>query len=89
MWNKISAKHIQKQNGSHLCECFISIHTIKLNQKEQKSVSSCVLQSGESLQRVEGSGSDCGQLVVVQREQTDIMKACETVVVDTADLVVP
>jgi len=46
-------------------------------------------QGGESLQSVEGSGSDCGQLVVVERQQTDVVQPCETVVVDAADLVVP
>ncbi len=48
-----------------------------------------VSQGGESLQSVEGSGSDRGQLVVVQRQQADVVQPRETVVVDTADLVVP
>lgn len=48
-----------------------------------------ILQSGQSLEGVEGSGCDCGQLVVVQRQQTDVVKPCEAVIVDTADLVVP
>lgn len=48
-----------------------------------------VSQGGEGLQSVEGSRSDGGQLVVVQGEQTDVVKPCETVVVDTADLIVP
>lgn len=45
-------------------------------------------QGGEGLQRVEGSRSDAGQLVVVQRQQADVVQPCETVVVDAADLVV-
>lgn len=53
------------------------------------SVYARVSQGGEGLQSVEGSGSDRGQLVVVQRQQTDVVQPCETVVVDTADLVVP
>lgn len=48
-----------------------------------------VSQGGESLQSIEGSGSDRGQLVVVQRQQTDVVQPCETVIVDTADLIVP
>lgn len=47
------------------------------------------LQSGESLQSVEGSRSDGGQLVVVKRQQTDVVESREAVVVDAADLIVP
>lgn len=53
------------------------------------SVYARVSQSGEGLQCVEGSGSYRGQLVVVQRQQTDVMQPCEAVIVNTADLVVP
>lgn len=45
-------------------------------------------QGGEGLKSVEGSGSDGGQLVVVQRQQPDVVQPCETVVMDAADLVV-
>ena len=48
-----------------------------------------VSQGGEGLQGVEGSGSDAGQLIVVQRQQADVVQAREAVVVDAADLVVP
>lgn len=48
-----------------------------------------VSQGGEGLQRVEGSGRDGGQLVVVEREQADVVQPREAVVVDAADLVVP
>lgn len=48
-----------------------------------------VSQGGEGLQCVKGSGSDRGQLVVVQRQQTDVVQPRETVIVDTADFVVP
>lgn len=48
-----------------------------------------VSQGGEGLQSVKGSRSDCGQLVVVQRQQADVVQPCETVIVDAADLVVP
>lgn len=48
-----------------------------------------VSQGGESLQSVEGSGSDCGQLVVIQRQQADIVQPCKTVIVDAANLIVP
>lgn len=47
-----------------------------------------VSQGGEGLKSVEGSGSDGGQLVVVQRQQPDVVQPCETVVMDAADLVV-
>lgn len=40
-------------------------------------------------QCVEGSGKDGTQLVVIEREQTDVDQACEAAIVDTADLVVP
>lgn len=53
------------------------------------SVYARLSQGGEGLQSVEGSGSNGGQLVVVQRQQADVVQPCETVVVDTADLVVP
>lgn len=46
-------------------------------------------QGGEGLQCVEGSRADCGQLVVVQRQQSHVVEPCETVVVDTADFVIP
>lgn len=52
-------------------------------------VCASVSQGGEGLQSVEGSRSDRGQLVVVQRQQADVVQPRETVVVDTADLVVP
>lgn len=48
-----------------------------------------VSQGGEGLKSVEGSGSDGGQLVVVQRQQPDVVQPRETVVMDAADLVVP
>lgn len=48
-----------------------------------------VSQGGESLQSVESSGCDGGQLVVVQRQQADVVQPCEAVIVDAADLVVP
>lgn len=47
-----------------------------------------VSQGGEGLKSVEGSGGDGGQLVVVQRQQPDVVQPCETVVMDAADLVV-
>lgn len=46
-------------------------------------------QGGEGLESVEGSRGDGGQLVVIQRQQADIVQAGETVVMDAADLVVP
>lgn len=46
-------------------------------------------QGGEGLKRAEGPRSDAGQLVVVQRQQADVVQPCEAVVVDAADLVVP
>lgn len=48
-----------------------------------------ISQGGEGLQCVEGSGGDCGQLVVVQRQQSHVVEPRKTVVMDTADLVVP
>lgn len=60
-----------------------------MNRVTEGSVHARVSQGGEGLQRVEGPGSDRGQLVVVQRQQTDVVQPCETVVVDAADLVVP
>lgn len=48
-----------------------------------------VSQGGEGLQRVEGSGRDGGQLVVVEGQQAHVVQPREAVVVDAADLVVP
>lgn len=48
-----------------------------------------VSQCGEGLQGIKGSRSNGGQLVVIQREQTDVVQPRETVVVDATDLVVP
>lgn len=48
-----------------------------------------VSQGGEGLQCVEGSGCDGGQLVIVERQQADVVQPREAVVVDAADLVVP
>lgn len=47
-----------------------------------------VSQGGEGLESVEGSWSDGGQLVVIQRQQADVVQPCETVVMNAADLVV-
>lgn len=48
-----------------------------------------LIQGGEALQRVEGSGRDGGQRVVVQGQQTDVVQAREAVVVNAADAIVP
>lgn len=47
-----------------------------------------LVQGREALQRVEGSGCDGGQRVVVERQQTDVVQAREAVVVDAADPIV-
>lgn len=47
------------------------------------------LQRGEGLERVEGSRGDGSDLVVVEREEATLAQACEAVVVDAADAVVP
>lgn len=67
------------------------VRGILLEMKMRRCVCVCdeVLQSGKSLQGVKGSRSNCGQLVVIQRKQTDIVKPCKAVVVDTTDFVVP
>lgn len=46
-------------------------------------------QGGEGLKCVKCSWSDGCQLVVIKRQQTDIMEPCETVIMYTAYLVVP
>lgn len=47
------------------------------------------LHGGEGVQRGEGSWSDAGDLVVVERQQTDGAEAGKGAVVDAGDLVAP
>ena len=47
------------------------------------------LQRGEGLEGVEGSRGDGGDLVVIEREETDAAQTREAVIVDAADAVVP
>lgn len=47
------------------------------------------LHGGEGVQRGKGSWSDAGDLVVVERQQTDGAEAGEGAVVDAGELVAP
>lgn len=61
----------------------------KVSGKEKKSVMKGCLHGREGVQRGKGSWSDAGDLVVVERQQTDRAEAGKGAVVDAGDLVAP
>lgn len=61
----------------------------EISQKSSRSENKRSLQGGKVQQCVEGSRHDRRKLVVIERKQTDVLKASEAAVVDATDEIVP
>lgn len=75
---------VEKQSVRKAVKTHTHTHSIKHASGDGVRLS----QGGKGLKSVKGSRSDGGQLVVIQRQQADIVQPGETVVMDAADLVV-